>query len=147
MNRATLRDALLSMFAGAAAPWLLVVALGALHAVIHRPRDRINAFLNPGYSRFPRAHLATLAQDLAVGTALGLVLALLVAWLTQTRYWKLWFAFAAAFATSLFVYAGLEGHALRLLFPFRQPATLGVLLGAWAGFWLGARSTSTRSAN
>ncbi len=147
MRREALRDALLAMFAGAAAPWLLVVALGALHAVFRKPRDRISAFLNPGYSRFPRAHLATLAEDLALGTALGLVLALLVAWLTRTRYWKLWLAFAAAFAASLFVYAGLEGHTLRLLFAFRQPATLGVLLGAWAGFWLGARSTSTRSAN
>jgi len=147
MSRATLRDALLAMFAGAAAPWLLVMALGALHATIHRPRERISAFLNPGYSRLPRAHLATLAADLALGTAVGLVLALFVAWLTRTRYWKLWLAFAAAFAASLFVYAGLEGHALRLLFGFRQPATLGVLLGAWAGFWLGARPTGARSAN
>jgi hypothetical protein len=34
-----------------------------------------------------------------------------------------------------------------LLVGVRQPASLGVLLGAAAGFWLGARSTSTRSAN
>ena len=136
---------MLALLAGAAAPWLLVPALGLLHALIRSPRERISAFLNPGYGRVPRVHLATLAADLAVGTVLGLTLALLVAWLTRTRYWKLWLAFAAAFLASLVVYAGLDGHALRLLFCVRQPATVGVLVGAWLGFWLGARPADSRS--
>ena len=46
---------------------------------------------------------------------------------------------------SLVVYAGLDGHALRLLFCVRQPATVGVLVGAWLGFWLGARPADSRS--
>ena len=144
MKRATLRDALLALLAGAAAPWLLVAALGVLHALIRSPRDRISAFLNPGFSRVPRTSFATLAADLALGTLLGLALALVVAWLTRTRYWKLWLAFALAFLASLVVYAGVDGHSLRLLLNFRQPATVGVLVGALLGFWLGARRASAR---
>ena len=148
MKPATLRDALLAALAGAAAPWLLVAALGLLHMLVRGPRERISAFLNPGNSRVPRAHFATLAADLAVGTALGLALGLLVAWLTRTRYWQLWLAFTAAFLASLVVYAGLDGHVLRLLLNFRQPASVGLVVGAWAGFWLGARSTrSARGTN
>ena len=144
MKYATLRDTLLAMLAGAAAPWLLIAALGLLHALIRSPRERISAFLNPGSSRVPRAQFATLAADVALGTVLGLALGLLVAWLTRTRFWQLWLAFPAAFLASLVVYAGADGHVLRLLLSFRQPASVGVLVGALAGFWLGARSTSAR---
>jgi hypothetical protein len=151
MKYATLRDALLAMLAGAAAPWLLIAALGLLHALIRGPRERISAFLNPflnpGSSRVPRTQFATLAADLALGTILGLALGLLVAWLTRTRYWQLWLAFTAAFLASLVVYAGLDGHVLRLLLSFRQPASVGVLVGASAGLWLGTRSASARGTN
>jgi hypothetical protein len=147
MKYATLRDTLLAMLAGAAAPWLLIAALGLLHALIRSPRERISAFLNSGANRVPRAQFATLAADLALGTVLGFALGLLVAWLTRTRFWQLWLAFTAAFLASLVVYAGLDGHLLRLLLSFRQPASVGVLVGALAGLWLGARSASARGTN
>ena len=126
----TVRDVLLAGLGGLAAPHLAAVGWGLLSSALWGAGWRLAVFVNPA-APLPAGYLPlSLMFAVALGTLLGVTLALALDRRGAVGGWWLWAAFAVGVSVAA---AGVDVASLR------QPVLLLLIVSSALGFRLGAR--------
>jgi hypothetical protein len=126
----TVRDVLLAGLGGLAAPHLAAVGWGLLSSALWGAGWRLAVFVNPA-AALPAGYLPlSLMFAAALGTLLGVTLALALDRRGAVGGWWLWAAFAVGVTVAA---AGVDVASLR------QPVQLLLIASSALGFRLGAR--------
>ncbi len=126
----TVRDVLLAGAGGLAAPYLAALGWSLLSSVLWGTGWRLAVFVDPA-APLPAGYLpVSLMFTVALGTLLGVALALALDRRGAVGGWWLWAAFAVGVAVAA---AGVDVASLR------QPVLLLLIASSALGFRLGAR--------
>ena len=126
----TVRDVLLAGLGGLAAPHLAAVGWGLLSSALWGAGWRLAVFVNPAAPLPAGYPPLSLMFAVALGTLLGVALALALDRRGAVGGWWLWAAFAVGVAVAA---AGVDVASLR------QPVLLLLIVSSALGFRLGAR--------